>query len=76
MSTSLKQPTSSQLRKLLKRHSLTRQEAATLIDVSTSAWYKWTTAEDKVEHRKIPLAIYEMLLLKLDEHPKKRLVDK
>jgi hypothetical protein len=76
MEAGIKQPTASQLRQLLKRHSLARQEAAALVNVSTSAWHKWTTSEDKDEHRKIPIAIYELLLLKLDEHPTKRILDK
>ena len=71
------QPTAQELRDLLKRHSLARHEAAALLYVSTSAWHKWTTSEEKQkEHRDIPLAIYELLLLKLNEHPTQRIVDK
>lgn len=76
MSTPIEQPTAQELRDLLKKHSLARHEVATLLSVSTSAWHKWTTMEDKEEHRKIPKAIYELLLLKLGEHPTQKLVDK
>jgi hypothetical protein len=76
MSPPIEQPTAQQLRDLLKKHSLARHEVATLLNVSTSAWHKWTTMEDKEEHRKIPKAIYELLLLKLGEHPTHKLVDK
>lgn len=79
MYTPIEQPTPQELRDLLKRHSLARHEAAHLLHVSTSAWHKWTTKEDeggKGEHRKIPKAIYELLLLKLGEHPTQKLVDK
>lgn len=70
----IEQPTALELRELLRKHSLARHEAAALIYVSTSAWHKWTTVEDKEEHRKIPIAIYELLLLKLGEHPTQKLV--
>jgi hypothetical protein len=72
----IEQPTALQLRELLKRHSLARHEAAELLYVTASAWHKWSASEEKPEHRNIPRAIYELLLLKLDEHPTKRLVDK
>ncbi|ARO89092.1 transcriptional regulator [Nitrosospira lacus] len=74
MDTPIAQPKPQELRDLLKRHSLARHEAATLLYVSTSAWHKWTSTG--VEHRQIPTAIYELLLLKLGEHPTKKLVDK
>lgn len=76
MDTPIKQPTALELRELLKRHSLARHEAAKLLEVSTSAWHKWTATEEKPEHRDIPIAIYELLLLKLGEHPTKKLIDK
>jgi len=72
----IQQPSALELRELLKRHSLARHEGADLLYVSTSALHKWTATEEKPEHRNIPLAIYELLLLKLDEHPSKKLVDK
>ena len=74
MDTSIRQPKAEELRDLLKRHSLARHEAATLLYVSTSAWHKWTSTG--AEHRQIPTAVYELLLLKLDEHPTQKLVDK
>lgn len=76
MDTPIEQPKAQELRDLLKKHSLVRHEAAALLHVSTSAWHKWTTLEDKPEHRAIPKAMYELLLLKLDEHPGKKLIDK
>lgn len=74
MNTGIPQPSATELRELLKKHSLARHEVAALLSVSTSAWNKWTTMEDKPEHRKIPVAIYELLLLKLGEHPTQKLV--
>lgn len=76
MTTPIEQPSAIELRELLKRHSLARHQAAQLLRVSTSAWNKWTATEEKSEHRKIPIAIYELLLLKLGEHPGKKLVDR
>lgn len=74
MNNPIEPPTAQELRDLLKKHSLVRHEAATLLHVSTSALNKWTATGR--EHRQIPLAIYELLLLKLDEHPTKKLVDR
>jgi hypothetical protein len=69
------QPTSEQLRQLILKHGVTRSEAAALVHVSINAWHKWSASEGSGDHRAMPLAAWELLLLKLGEHPTKKLVD-
>lgn len=69
------QPTPEQIRELIKRHGVTRGEAAALVHVSINAWHKWSASEGSGDHRAMPLVAWELLLLKLGEHPSKRLVD-
>ncbi len=73
--TEITQPTPEQLRELIRRHNVTRSEAAAMVHVSLNAWHKWSAAEGTVDHRAMPLAAWELLLLKLGEHPTKKLVD-
>jgi hypothetical protein len=63
------QPTPEELRELVKSAGLTRGEAAELVHVTKRAWDKWTTKEGSPDHRNMPLAAYELLLIKLGEHP-------
>jgi hypothetical protein len=69
------QPTPEQLREIIRRHSITRSEAAAMVHVSINAWHKWSANEGTVDHRVMPLAAWELLLLKVGEHPTKKLVD-
>ncbi|MFM0303989.1 transcriptional regulator [Paraburkholderia sediminicola] len=69
------QPTPEELRQLILKHGVTRSEAAALVHVSINAWHKWSANEGSSDHRAMPLAAWELLLLKLGEHPTKKLVD-
>lgn len=72
----LTQPTPEQLRELIKKHGITRIEAAKLVHVSANAWHKWSATEGSINSRAMPLSAWELLLLKLDEHPTQKLVDR
>jgi hypothetical protein len=72
----LEQPTPEQLRELIKKHGITRADAASMVHVSTNAWHKWSATKGSMNAREIPMSAWELLLLKLDEHPTKRLVDR
>lgn len=64
----LTQPTPEELRDLIKRHDLTRGEAAELVHASKRTWDNWSAKEDARDFRNIPMAVYELLLIKLGEH--------
>ena len=68
-------PAPEQLRDIIKKHGITRNEAAALVHVSVNVWHKWTANEGSKDYRQMPLAAWELLLLKLSEHPSKKLVD-
>ncbi|KVA69025.1 hypothetical protein WI61_14920 [Burkholderia cepacia] len=69
------QPTPEQIRQIIQKHGVTRSEAAEMVHVSVNAWHKWSASEGSGDHRAMPLAAWELLLLKLGEHPSKQLVD-
>lgn len=71
----LKQPTNEDIKALLKKHGLTREEAGALVYVSVHTVDSWT-APSGAKQRQMPLASWELLLLKLDEHPSKALVNR
>lgn len=73
---SLTQPGNEDIKALLKKHGISRQEAAALLHVSVHTLDGWTAPEGSTKQRTIPLAIWELLLLKLNDHPSKFLVDK
>jgi len=73
---SIEQPTPEQIRELIKSHGLTRRKAAELIYVSTSTWHKWSAPEGGSDYREMPLAAWELMLLKLGEHPTKKMINK
>lgn len=64
------------IKALLAEHKLTRAQAATMLDVSVHTVDSWTAPPSSSKHRDIPLASWEMLLLKLNAHPEKMLVDR
>lgn len=69
-------PSPEELRELLKRHKVSRQDAATMLYVSINAIHKWTAKEGSQDYREMPLAAYELLLLKIGEHPTHKMVVK
>lgn len=72
----IKQPTPEQLRETIKRHGLTRADACKLVHVSLKAWHNWSAPETSQNHRSIPLPVWELLLLRLGDHPTHQLVDR
>jgi uncharacterized protein (DUF2267 family) len=63
------------IRKVLKETESTRQDAARLLHVSLVTIHSWLASEDSQKHRQMPLAAWELLLLKLGHHPYKKLID-
>ena|GEM_PF-6465499 len=63
------------LRSLFKELKVSRQEVAELLHVSTHTVNTWVAAEGTSLHRPMPLMAWELLLLKLNRHPSKRVFD-
>ena len=60
-------PTPDEIRALLKKHNITREKAAGLVHVSLRAMHNWLAPIGTANHRAMPLAVWELLLIKLDE---------
>lgn len=71
----LKVPDAETLRDLMKDVKITRQEVAELLHVSTNTVNAWVAVEDTSLHRPMPLMAWELLLLKLNRHPSKRVFE-
>ncbi|WP_083440739.1 transcriptional regulator [Aquincola tertiaricarbonis] len=69
-------PTPDQIREVVTSAGVTRSEAAALVHVQMNAWHNWCAPAASVKHRQMPLAAWELLLLKLDLHPTKKMVDR
>jgi DNA-binding transcriptional regulator YiaG len=69
------QPTPAEVRQLLEDSDLSREQFAELVHVSKLTIHKWVLPEENQNHRGIPLAAWELLLLKLNKHPTKKLID-
>ena len=67
MTSPIEQPAPDDIRTLLKRHSITRERAATLLHVSLRTMHNWLAPVDTANHRAMPLAAWELLLIKLVE---------
>ncbi len=65
--TPIEQPTPDQIRAVLKKHSITREQAAGLLHVSLRAMHNWLAPKDTANHRAMPVAAWELLLIKLGE---------
>jgi len=63
------QPTPDDLRTLFNQSELSRADIAALLHVSRKGLEKWTAPIGSASHRDVPLAAYELLLIKLDQHP-------
>ena len=70
------QPTPDEIRTVLTESGLSREEFAALVHVSKLTVHKWVLPKESANHRGIPLAAWELILLKLDKHPTKRLANK
>ncbi|MFM0347672.1 helix-turn-helix domain-containing protein [Paraburkholderia sp. RL17-347-BIC-D] len=69
------QPSPAEVRQLLEDSGMSREQFAELVHVSKLTIHKWVLPEGNQNHRGIPLAAWELLLLKLGKHPSKKLVD-
>lgn len=69
------QPSPAEVRQLLETSGLSREQFAELVHVSKLTIHKWVLPEENQNHRGIPLAAWELLLLKLGKHPTKKLID-
>jgi hypothetical protein len=72
----LQQPSSEDLKALLKQHGVTRQQAADMLYVSIHTMDSWCTPSSSKKHNDMPLSSWELLLLKLSAHPFKKVVDR
>ncbi len=64
------QPTPEEIRELVQDSGLSRATASNLVHASRRAWDKWTTKVDSQDHRAMPLAAWELLLIKTGRHPR------
>lgn len=62
------QPTPDELRELFNEAGVTRAEIAAMLHVSRKGLEKWTAPKGSASQRDIPLAAYELLLIKLGKH--------
>ena len=62
-------PTPEELRELFNEVGLKRADIAEILHVSRKGLEKWTAPAGSASHRDIPLAAYELLLLKTERHP-------
>lgn len=62
----MKQPKPSQVKQLRELAGLSRDQAAALVHATYRTWQNWEL-EDSAEARDIPLASWELFLLKLAE---------
>ena len=69
-------PTPDDIRAAVVAAGVSRSEAASLLHVQRTAWDNWCAPVGSTKYRQMPLAAWELLLLKLDAHPAKKLVDR
>ena len=67
-------PEPADLKALLAATGTTRADAADLVHMSLDGFIAGMTPETSRKARRMSLAAYELLLLKLDRHPTNRLV--
>lgn len=63
------EPTPEDVAHLLRSSGVTNREAATLVHVSLLTVRSWVRYEGSASNRQMPLAAWELLLLKLGAHP-------
>ena len=76
LAVSLKQPTPDEVRAVRKSAKLTQAHAAALISHSQSyrTWQGYEAEEGSPGHRSIPIAAWELFLLKIGRHPDMQLI--
>ena len=60
-------PSPDEIRDMLKKHKLTREQASNLLHVSLRTMHNWLAPIGTVNYRAMPLAAWELLLIKLGE---------
>lgn len=63
----LEAPSPDEIRAMLKKHKLTREQASSLLHVSLRTMHNWLAPAGTVNYRAMPLAAWELLLIKLGE---------
>lgn len=63
------QPTPDQIRAERQSLGLTQTQAADLVHAHRQSWAKWERPAGDPEHRAMPLASWELYLIKSGRHP-------
>ncbi|WP_041362170.1 DNA-binding transcriptional regulator [Methylovorus sp. MP688] len=66
---SLSLPSPDDIKTLIKQRGLTRAEFADLLHASKRTVDKWLQPVTSDDYRQMPFAVWELALLKLDNHP-------
>ena len=66
----LNNPTPAQIRAARESAMLTQTEAAQLVHSSRSSWAQWEAGEDRSTHRAMHPAMWELFLIKTNQHEK------
>lgn len=68
-------PTPDEIRGLLKSKDITREKAAGLVHVGLRTFHSWVAPKGSKNYRPMPVATWELLLIKLDAHSVYKRVD-
>ena len=71
-----KLPTPDELRGLLEEEQVTAADAGRLINISPDSMRRCTQPVESPRYRKLSMAAWELLLLKLNRHPAFVMIDK
>ncbi|MEG3640683.1 helix-turn-helix transcriptional regulator [Magnetococcus sp. PR-3] len=62
-------PTPEQIKQARKQAKLSQDNAAALVHATRKAWLRWEKKAEENEAREMPLASWELFLLKTGQHP-------
>lgn len=65
----LVRPSPEEIRAMLKKHKITREQAAGMVHAKPSTWHGWSSPVGSKDYRPMHMATWELLLIKLGEHP-------
>ena len=60
-------PTPDNIKAIVKAAGLTREQAAALVHVGLQTMHNWCSPLDSQNHRQMPLAAWELLLIKTEK---------
>lgn len=69
-------PSYHSIRLIMDKHNLSPKDLGELLGASMDDVFKWISPPDSGDYEVMPIALWELLLLKLDEHPKLTLMPK